>query len=90
MKIESVIYTHTHTHIYIYIHICIHIHVHMSTYTYIHTHICVAVISAMLLTINVVLGWTVGSRGKDGGRRKSHPRQRYFRDSKCDVTEMTP
>ena len=40
---------------YIYIYICIHIRVCMNTYTYIHTHICVVVISAILLTINVVL-----------------------------------
>jgi len=32
---------------------------------------------------------TVRFRGKDGGQRNSHPRQRYFRDSERDVTEMT-
>jgi len=33
-------------------------------------------------------GRTWGFPGKDGGRRKSHSRQRYFRDGECADTEL--
>jgi len=55
MKIESVLYIYIYLHIHTYMYTLTCIHAYMSTYTYIHTHIRVVVISAMLLTTNVVL-----------------------------------